>query len=207
MSTLLEKLIFNGHEYFDLKLPSGTLWATKNIGANIFTDAGTHFMWGKADDGSSLETDFVLPCPYTSDGESYVDKYKKVISNDSNYDIKQYLDITDDVARKHWGGAWRVPTKEQWNELFTNTHHDQITINGVKVMRFRPTSASSSPNASLYIPFVPIFGSNESIDEGAYYHMSSINGTDDATCANVANMEFKNIKVWWGLCIRPVICL
>lgn len=205
--TLLEKVIFNGHEYFDLKLPSGTLWATKNIGANIFTDAGKHFMWGKADDGSLLETDFVLPSPYTADGENYVDKYKKVVSNNSNYDIKQYLDITDDAARKHWGGAWRVPTKEQWNELFANTFHWQTTINGVKVMVFRPRSADYSPNASFYIPFVPIFGSNESIDEGAYYHMSSINGTDDVTCINAVNNELKNIKVWWGLCIRPVICL
>lgn len=205
--TLLEKLIFNGHEYFDLKLPSGTLWATKNIGADIFTDAGTHFMWGKADDGSSVETDFVLPSPYTADGENYVDKYKKVISNDPNYYIKQYLDIIDDAARKNWGGAWRVPTREQWEELFTNTYHWQITINGVKVMRFRPTNAFSDPSASLYIPFVSIFGSNEIVDEGAYYHMSSINGTDDATCINIANNELKNIKVWWGLCIRPVICL
>lgn len=205
--TLLEKLIFNGHEYFDLKLPSGTLWATKNIGANIFTDAGKHFMWGKADNGSLLETDFVLPSPYTADGENYVDKYKKVISNDSNYDIKQYLDITDDVAHKHWGGAWRVPTKEQWEELFTNTYHWQTTINGVKVIGFRPTGSSSSPNASLYIPFVPIFGSNETIAEGAYYHIADILGTDDATCINIANNNTQSIKVWWGLCIRPVICL
>ena len=165
-------------------------------------------MWGKSDDGSLLDTDFVLPSPYTADGENYVDKYKKVISNDSNYDIKQYLDITDDAARKNWGGAWRVPTQEQWIELFENTSYNKDTINGVKVMVFRPTNASSDPNASLYIPFVPIFGSNESIPEGAYYHIADMLGTDDAYCMDIDNnYNLKSIKVWWGLCIRPVICL
>jgi len=36
----------NGHEYVDLGLPSGTLWAKYNVGAKIDTDPGLYFAWG-----------------------------------------------------------------------------------------------------------------------------------------------------------------
>lgn len=37
----------NGHEYVDLGLPSGTLWANMNVGANSETDNGLYFAWGE----------------------------------------------------------------------------------------------------------------------------------------------------------------
>jgi hypothetical protein len=39
----------NGHEYVDLGLPSGTLWATMNIGAESQTEFGSYFKWGETD--------------------------------------------------------------------------------------------------------------------------------------------------------------
>ena len=38
---------YNGHAYVDLGLPSGTLWATMNVGANSETDTGLYFAWGE----------------------------------------------------------------------------------------------------------------------------------------------------------------
>ena len=35
------------HEWVDLGLPSGTLWATCNIGANAPEDYGDYFAWGE----------------------------------------------------------------------------------------------------------------------------------------------------------------
>ena len=37
----------NGHEYVDLGLPSGTLWATCNVGASKPEEYGNHFAWGE----------------------------------------------------------------------------------------------------------------------------------------------------------------
>ena len=37
----------NGHDYVDLGLPSGTLWATCNIGASKPEDFGNYFAWGE----------------------------------------------------------------------------------------------------------------------------------------------------------------
>ena len=37
----------DNHEYVDLGLPSGTLWATCNVGANSPEDYGDYFAWGE----------------------------------------------------------------------------------------------------------------------------------------------------------------
>ena len=37
----------NGHEWVDLGLPSGTLWATCNVGAEKPEDYGDYFAWGE----------------------------------------------------------------------------------------------------------------------------------------------------------------
>ena len=39
----------NGYSYVDLELPSGTLWATMNIGANNIEDFGDYFAWGESE--------------------------------------------------------------------------------------------------------------------------------------------------------------
>ena len=36
----------DNHEYVDLGLPSGTLWATRNVGADKPEDIGDYFAWG-----------------------------------------------------------------------------------------------------------------------------------------------------------------
>ena len=39
----------NKHEYVDLGLPSGTLWATCNVGANKPEEFGDYFAWGETE--------------------------------------------------------------------------------------------------------------------------------------------------------------
>ena len=43
---MANKKINNGHSYIDLGLPSGTLWATCNVGASKPTQSGLYFQWG-----------------------------------------------------------------------------------------------------------------------------------------------------------------
>lgn len=45
--TTEEKTIIDGHEYVDLGLPDGALWATCNIGANSPEEFGNYFAWGE----------------------------------------------------------------------------------------------------------------------------------------------------------------
>ena len=46
-SIIDDSIILNGHDYVDLGLPSGTLWATCNVGATNPEDFGDYFAWGE----------------------------------------------------------------------------------------------------------------------------------------------------------------
>ncbi len=86
--------IHNGHEYVDLGLPSGTLWATCNVGATYSEQYGGYFAWGEVIPKNFYET--------------------------SNYTYASRpvtLPLSADVAHVHWGGNWRMPTEEECREL------------------------------------------------------------------------------------------
>lgn len=96
----------NGHEYVDLGLPSGTLWATMNVGADSPEDYGDYFAWGEITPNSN----------YT------YSKNSKVLS------------LSDDAANANWGGAWRMPTKAELDELINSSYTTCTwTGNGRKV--------------------------------------------------------------------------
>ena len=115
-----EKLILKknlGLEYVDLGLPSGTLWATKNLGAKDENDTGDYFAWGEtepkkefyADDKSNKFANTFNTVSYSREYE----KYNKV-------DGLKYLDPVDDAANVILGKNWYIPTKDQIEELLDN---------------------------------------------------------------------------------------
>ena len=88
------------HDYVDLGLPSGTLWATCNVGADSPESYGDYYAWGE--------------------------KYRKIDFLWQNYEFggcgrEKYcksdgllvLEPEDDVAQCRWHFGWRIPTKEQ----------------------------------------------------------------------------------------------
>ena len=151
----------NGFEYVDLGIPSKTMWATCNVGASKPEDEGLLFQFGRVD------------------GYKYGDKNNKFIKNDKNkqdtgshyrplttsgkvykkYDI---LDLIDDAAHVHMGGAWRMPTKDQLEELYYNTTHKVVTINGLQGMLF----TSNINNKQLFVPFTGFWHNDNFIDAG-----------------------------------------
>ncbi len=103
----------NGHEYVDLGLPSGTLWATCNIGATSPEQYGDYFAWGEVTPKSNYSWSTYKYCNGT---QTTLTKY----CTDSQYgyvDNKTQLDLSDDAAYINWGGGWKMPTEEQANEL------------------------------------------------------------------------------------------
>ena len=91
----------DGHDYVDLGLPSGTLWAMTNIGASSPEELGLYFQWGETS-GQELATD--------DNGET-VD----IEPNDNGE-----LSTSDDAAHAQWGAYWRIPSHEQMEELINN---------------------------------------------------------------------------------------
>ena len=95
----------NGHEYVDLGLPSGTLWATCNVGATSPEQAGLYFAWGETT-GYTAEQ---VPGVKAFTDESYK---ASAISAD--------LTLAQDVAHSYMGGMWRMPTITEFQELANN---------------------------------------------------------------------------------------
>ena len=117
------------HEYVDLGLPSGTLWATCNIGATNPEDYGDYYAWGETETKSNYEWTNYKWC----DGsETALNKYC-TDSSSGTVDNLTELDLEDDAAYVKWGGKWRMPTYEQFAELVdrSNTTATFIKQNGV----------------------------------------------------------------------------
>ena len=110
----------NGHEWIDLGLPSGTKWATCNVGALNPCDYGHYYAWGETNMKSEYSW---ATLKYCSDGTGnhftkYIPSGKSVYwSKNSCPDNKIELDISDDTACQIWSGKWSIPTKTQWQEL------------------------------------------------------------------------------------------
>ena len=118
------------HEWVDLGLPSGTLWATCNIGADNPEDYGDYFAWGETEPKEQYDWSTYKWC-----NGSY-NTLTKYCSN-SDYgangfvDNKKELDLEDDAAYVNWGTSWRMPTTEQQQELYEQCTWTWTTRNGV----------------------------------------------------------------------------
>ena len=106
----MEENEINGHSYVDLGL--SVIWATMNVGASSPEDYGDYFAWGETSPKSSYDEDNSK----TYDNSSY------------NHDIGG--DSSTDAARANWGGSWRLPTKEEFQELIDNCNWTWTTLNG-----------------------------------------------------------------------------
>ena len=140
------------HAYVDLGLPSGTLWATCNVGANVPEAHGDYFAWGETQPKTTYNWGTYRYCNGNYD---QLTKY----CNNSEFGYNGFTDnLTtllpeDDAATVNWGEEWRMPTKEQWQELFQTTTNIWTTPNG---MLF-----TASNGNSLFLPGAGYLWDNE----------------------------------------------
>ncbi|MBR5436806.1 MAG: hypothetical protein IK120_08065 [Muribaculaceae bacterium] len=114
------------HEYVDLGLPSGTLWATMNIGANSPEEYGDYFAWGE-----------------TSPKSSYTD------GNYTGKDItSDELPADRDAATTNWGSDWQMPSLAQIEELVNGCEWTWTSKNGVNGQ----LGTSKYNNKTLFLP-------------------------------------------------------
>lgn len=103
--------LVNGHRFIDLGLPSGTLWAETNIGAEGAADDGEYFAWGETEvqsDGTYLWESYRF-------GSSTLSKYNRT-------DNKVNLDRDDDAAAAVWGAPCQTPSNNDINELLNSNN-------------------------------------------------------------------------------------
>ena len=160
----------NGHEYVDLGLPSGTLWATCNVGATTPEGYGNYFAWGETEPKTSYNWSTYKYC------NADYDQLTKYCSN-SSYGYNGFTDNltvlqpSDDAATANLGSGWCMPTKEQWEELLQHTKNVWTGMGGVTGRLFTANNGNS-----LFLPAVGSRWGGEFrlVGSDGYYQSSSI---------------------------------
>ena len=145
-----EKHVEKTYEYVDLGLPSGILWAKCNIGADTETDAGLYFQWGdtRGYTADQVGVDKIFDWAHYKFGTR--DNLTKYNSTDG----LTTLQLADDAAHANMGEDWRMPTKEEYQELIDNTPSewvDNYNTTGVSGRLFTGTNGHT-----LFLPAVGI---------------------------------------------------
>ena len=128
LSACKDQCFHNGHEYVDLGL--SVKWATCNVGAQNPEDYGEYYAWGE----TRAKTIYTLKgYRFRASGDApHNVKFSKYDPDDKSGPFsKKVLELDDDVANVKWGGNWRMPTKEEMEELVWNCDWVWTTQNGV----------------------------------------------------------------------------
>ena len=141
------ELAVNTKGYVDLGLPSRLLWATCNVGANAPEEYGDYFAWGETQTRTTSYE--VVNYKYCKGSDVTLTKYCNVAMYGYNgfTDKLTTLQLSDDAARANWGGDWRMPTSEEWQELYNNTAVTWTQQGGVNGRLF-----TASNGNSLFLP-------------------------------------------------------
>ena len=187
------------HEYVDLGL--SVKWATCNVGASKPEDYGDYFAWGET---TAKTTYSWSTYKYCNGSYNTLTKY----NNSSSYgsvDNKTVLDKEDDAAAVNWGGAWRMPTKAEQDELRQQCTWTWTTQNGVNGY-----TVTGSNGNSIFLPAAGYRGGSSLYRAGSdgYYWSSSLY-TDypDYACVlyfNSDNVDWGYYDRGCGHSVRPV---
>ncbi len=166
----------NGHSFVDLGLPSGLCWAACNLGAPNAMDMGSHFSWGEISD-----------------------KYEYSQSSYSCDLGVSMLSASYDAATVLWGGSWRTPTSEEWQEL---NSYCEWSWQGAGYAVKGPSGKSIFLPAAGYSKGSTRFKSGERGD----YWTSTPFGSDKAYEFVIKEdaHQVENDSRHYGLSIRPV---
>ena len=194
----------DGHEYVDLGLPSGTLWATCNVGANSPEEYGDYFAWGETEP----KTDYSWSTyKYCKGSKNTMTKY----CTNSKYgtvDNKTELEAADDAATVNWGSEWQMPSEEQCAELIYSSYTTTTwtTMNGVDGWKI----TSESNGNSIFLPAAGCRrdASLNYAGRDGYYWLRSL---DTSTSYYAYGLDFGSGSIYtgssgryYGRSVRPV---
>lgn len=158
----------------DLGLPSGRLWANMNIGAEKETDYGLYFQWGDTVGYADASHSTWATCPGNGGNSDY--NVDSLVAWDAENLSNGILKPEVDAATVNMGGNWRMPTKEDLNELFDNTVVSTAVIDGVTGKTFTNMTDDSK---YIFIPYAGqvLNGSFSELSIGSYTWGSSLLGS------------------------------
>lgn len=170
----------NGHEWVDLGLPSGTKWATMNIGATRITDEGTYYAWGEITTPSLIER--------WSDGTVFPN-YCRECCRLYGRSVGSISGTSYDVARSKWGDDWILPEQKDIEEIEKYCNLEIVNFSGVDGYKI------TGPNGNyIFFPCTGVFSgpirpSKPSIDTYSCYWIGSEYSKDMGSLLSLDRME------------------
>ena len=156
-------------------------WATCNVGASSPSGYGDYYAWGETATKSR----------YYSDNYKYYDESSQKWIKYNDDDGKKVLDLSDDAAHVNWGGDWRMPTYNEYEELKTMCTWTWTTQNGVYGRKV------TGPNGNcIFLPAAGQYFVSNIQDRGTrgYYWSSSLWYSDSAKTFGFNSDAFS----WWN---------
>ena len=137
----------------DLGLPSGRKWAEANVGATNAWEIGLYFSWGNVighAEGSG----------YNFDQATYNGTPGAGLSGDIA------VGATYDAARAIMGGSWRMPTKDEFQELYDNTDSEWVAdYHGIAGRKFMK---KTDHNVFIFLPAAGLYNGTTLSNRGSY---------------------------------------
>ena len=175
------------HEYVDLALPSGTLWATCNVGAEKPEEQGYHVAWGEVAEKDTCGWGNYKWCEGTLDT---MNKYC-VESKRGTVDGLSELEPEDDAAIAFWGNEWKTPTMDQLLELSDSTLCTWTWTTLNEVPGYQVTSKKNGK--SLFLPAAGYIGDKAiEVGEDGYYWSTTLYDEGAFIVGFDANQLYKN---------------
>ena len=212
----------------DLGLASGLLWAKCNLGTTDPTQLGDYYAWGETSTKKKYYSDNYKH--FKIDGGIKVLKYNEK-------DGKTVLDLNDDAARANIGAGYRIPTKEDWEELLedckweavTTTLSEIIDPSQTKVIArwivtgpsgnsivlpmtsgFRGDGWGVQPDNDTYYTTANLYPADELSDKDKYQKAVALTWpmfAKETSSGGIKEPSFKSIYRDFGVVIRPVFDL
>ena len=186
---------YNGHEYVDLGLPSGLKWATCNVGADSPEDYGNYYAWGETETKSEYTESNSL-----TDGLTISE-----LQSLGYIDGSGNLTPSHDAATANWGGSWRMPTKEELEELQNECTWAWTTQNGVNGRKV------TGPNGNhIFLPAAGYRSGSSLYYTGEYglYWSSTPNESNGNRACRLYFNSGNQYVIWsdrdYGQSVRPV---
>lgn len=179
-------VVDKSHEYVDLGLPSGVLWATCNIGASKPEEFGNYYSLGETNTKAVYST---------------VRKDPVLVNN--------VLADECDAAHMNWGNGWSTPTRSDYNELIKKCDKKITEVNGVIGCLF------TGPNKNtIFLPFSGYRSKYDQVSIGSlgYYWTSSVESIysyyflsmKGTTTLSTSTINSPHPSEGFGLPVRPV---
>ena len=181
------------HEYVDLGLRSGTLWATCNIGAEDPADVGNYFAWGEIAPKETYTWEKYIHCNGANNKQIKYCVNADCWDGEGEPDNLTVLKSEDDAATQLWGSDWRMPTSGQLAELNECPRKEYVIkqYNGYSVIGVEIHNRVYG-QPTIFLPIAGYINNSNTVNSDIGYYWSSWNSNSGKYTASTLQITVDN---------------